>query len=393
MDPYMKALLYLAQERERSYPRDQRQQRQQHQHQHQHRHNPLYQMRYQRPVYSFPVVDGDEGYDIDESYEYGYPGLREVFGMRRGDQDGEFDGSANSGVSGVTGVRRNVSLDDQRALNESIGDEYAQYEDLAGMQRYPGVNVDGRRAHFVRPQREVNRVDGVNIADLVNKVLMKYETDAEADAEAAESNANEEDDSDDKSKQDEEGAKEYKSTQSEKVAAPNLIIHSDSKKPETSHSYEEGVTISAPQHYKKDLPFSPECNIYEYDSETGDESKYIIVLSIPGADKNSIDIDYHGNTNEVIIKGEIKNEYCKEEGKKSLIIKLSEQRFGKFERVVKLPSFPGIQETKIKAKFINGMLEINVPKIDMNKVRVKPLKITLEDVVDEELERESQEFI
>lgn len=167
---------------------------------------------------------------------------------------------------------------------------------------------------------------------------------------------------------------------------PELKVHSgtptDSTTPKT---IENDVKVSAPQLKSKNLPFSPPVNIYEF------KSKYIVVVSIPGVNKEFVEIDYHPSSNELIIKGEAKNQYLSEDDEvaNSFVLKLSEQRFGKFERVVKLPAYPGIEDSEIKAKFKDGMLEIKLPKVDESKVKKAPKKIQLEEVADEELERES----
>ena len=147
----------------------------------------------------------------------------------------------------------------------------------------------------------------------------------------------------------------------------------------------DDVKVSAPQLNQKDLPFSPAVNIYEF------KSKYIVNISLPGVSKEFVDIDFHPTNNELIIKGEIKNKYLSDDDNEanSFILKLSEQRFGNFQRIIKLPNYPGIEDNKISAKFNNGVLEIKLPKIDESKIVKTAKKISLEEVPDEELERES----
>lgn len=169
---------------------------------------------------------------------------------------------------------------------------------------------------------------------------------------------------------------------------PLLNVHKtedDTVKPTSKPLVVDDVKVSAPQLTKTNKPFSPPVNIYEF------QSQYIVVLSLPGVSKEFVDIDYHPTTNELIIKGEAKNKYLSDDDDvaNSFILKLSEQRFGNFERIIKIPSYPGIEDTKIKAKFLNGMLEIKLPKIDESKIPKVAKKITLEEVPDEELERES----
>lgn len=175
--------------------------------------------------------------------------------------------------------------------------------------------------------------------------------------------------------------------------APSLNVHKADKSADEASALNANkkptvvadVKVSAPQLKKKNLPFSPPLNVYEF------KSKYIVVISLPGVSKEFVEIDYHPTSNELIIKGEAKNKYLSDddEAANAFVLKLSEQRFGSFERIVKLPAYPGIEDTQIKAKFINGLLEIKLPKVDESKLQKEAKKIVLEDVPDEELERES----
>lgn len=179
-------------------------------------------------------------------------------------------------------------------------------------------------------------------------------------------------------------AEEKKNDEKTNTGNENNKTDGNSNKP----SIIEDVKVSAPQFESKDKPFSPELNLYEF------KTKYIAVLSLPGVSKEFVEIDYHPTTNELVVHGEIKNKYLSEDDAvaNSFVLKLSEQRFGSFKRIIKLPSYPGVDDSQIKARFINGMLEIKIPKLDESQVKAKPKKIVLEDVPDEELERESQRF-
>lgn len=179
-----------------------------------------------------------------------------------------------------------------------------------------------------------------------------------------------------------------------KSTAPSLNVHKVDKASEEANAAAVGakptlvddVKVSAPQLKKKNLPFSPPLNVYEF------KTKFIVVLSLPGVSKDFVEIDFHPTSNELVIKGEVQNKYLgDDEDANEFILKVSEQRFGQFERIVKLPAYPGVDDTQIKAKFVNGLLEIKIPKIDEEEVKKVSKKITLEDVPDEELERESSQ--
>lgn len=202
------------------------------------------------------------------------------------------------------------------------------------------------------------------------------------------------------SKEEIEGQEEAKEDKvDEKCKQPCLKVHKCEKKTaneETSSNVNKpiivnDVKVSAPQLKKANLPFSPPINVYDFDT------KYIVVVSLPGVKKEFVSIDFHPTTNELIIEGEAQNQYLssdqEDEVANSFIVKVSEQRFGSFKRVIKLPGFPGVDENNVKAKFINGMLEIKLPKVEESKSIKKPRKVVLEDVPDEELERETQEYV
>lgn len=126
------------------------------------------------------------------------------------------------------------------------------------------------------------------------------------------------------------------------------------------------------------LPYSPSVNVYD----TKDE--YDIVLAIPGASLNDLDIDFHPSTNEIVIKGHINNISPFDEK----LLKHSEIRAGSVERRVKFPTLPKIIDDKIKAKYLNGLLTIKVPKDNDESTKKPKRKVTIEDVPDEELEFE-----
>lgn len=181
-----------------------------------------------------------------------------------------------------------------------------------------------------------------------------------------------------------------------KSTAPSLNVHKVSKPAEdetetntktsdVKPTVVSDVKVSAPQLKKKNLPFSPPLNVYEF------KNNYIVVISLPGVSKEFVDIDYHPTSNELVVKGEVKNKYLSDDDEASndFVLKVSEQRFGNFERIVKLPAYPGIEDSKIKARFLNGLLEIKLPKVDESKLQKEAKKIQLEDIPDAELERES----
>lgn len=126
------------------------------------------------------------------------------------------------------------------------------------------------------------------------------------------------------------------------------------------------------------LPYSPSVNVYDTKEE------YDIVLAIPGASLSDLDIDFHPSTNEIVIKGHINNITPFDEK----LLKHSEIRAGSVERRIKFPTLPKIIDDKIKAKYLNGLLTIKVPKDNDESTKKPKRKVTIEDVPDEELDFE-----
>ncbi|CDO94032.1 unnamed protein product [Kluyveromyces dobzhanskii CBS 2104] len=135
------------------------------------------------------------------------------------------------------------------------------------------------------------------------------------------------------------------------------------------------LQVSNPE-LRLDLPFSPEVNVYDTDEQ------YIVVLALPGANSKEFKIDFHPSSHELLVKGTIENKL----GIDKKHLQISELKYGDFERSVKFPVLPRIEDEKIKASYFNGLLQIKVPKIPQDASKPQPKKrIVIEEVPDEEL--------
>jgi HSP20 family protein len=101
--------------------------------------------------------------------------------------------------------------------------------------------------------------------------------------------------------------------------------------------------------------FVPKANILEY------EDKYEIQLELPGYSKQDVDIQVDKDL--LIIQ---RNEKVKKE-EKSICYHLNQIKSGSFKRVFEIPE--NTSEDSIKAKFENGILIVQLPKVES-----KPLK-------------------
>jgi len=102
----------------------------------------------------------------------------------------------------------------------------------------------------------------------------------------------------------------------------------------------------------------PEADIKETKNE------YVISLEIPGAMKDDVKIWVEEDT--LTVSGEKKRSSA--DSDKEIF---SDRAFGKFERSFTLGD--GVERNNIKAEFVNGVLEITIPKAPQSK----PVEISI----------------
>jgi HSP20 family protein len=95
------------------------------------------------------------------------------------------------------------------------------------------------------------------------------------------------------------------------------------------------------------------------------ENSAVITAEIPGVNQNELDLSVTGDT--LSIAGERKHEELPEGAK----YHRNERSFGKFNRNIQLPYTVDVD--KVKASFKNGVLEIELPRVEAEK----PKKITV----------------
>ena len=104
----------------------------------------------------------------------------------------------------------------------------------------------------------------------------------------------------------------------------------------------------------------PVCDLRETESE------YIVRAELPGVSREDVKISLINNT--LHIRGEKKQETEDRKGNWHHV----ERSYGAFERTFALPT--AVSNDKIRAKFMNGVLEIVVPKTE----EAKPREIRIE---------------
>lgn len=106
--------------------------------------------------------------------------------------------------------------------------------------------------------------------------------------------------------------------------------------------------------------FRPELNVYETDKA------FEVAVALPGMDKNDFNISYDSGT--LTISGERRMD---EENKERRYHRI-ESRFGSFTRSIPLPA-DVVNDDKIKAKYENGVLSVNIPKVKEKAAKKIPV--------------------
>jgi len=107
--------------------------------------------------------------------------------------------------------------------------------------------------------------------------------------------------------------------------------------------------------------WSPFVDIIEHDDA------YVVEAELPGLTKDDVKISIEGNI--LTIRGEKKREQTKE-GRN---YHRSERAFGSFMRSFTLPS--SVRADKIEATYRNGILTINLPKVEEAKPKTIEVKV------------------
>ncbi|EHN58867.1 Hsp20/alpha crystallin family protein [Oenococcus kitaharae] len=91
-----------------------------------------------------------------------------------------------------------------------------------------------------------------------------------------------------------------------------------------------------------------------------DDKAYALQIELPGLDKKDIKIDYANNN--LSVSGTLNRDSEQRDKKNHLVA--SERRSGSYSRSYYLP---GVDESKISAKYEDGILKLVLPKSDENQ--------------------------
>ena len=99
-----------------------------------------------------------------------------------------------------------------------------------------------------------------------------------------------------------------------------------------------------------------------------DEDGIFVTVELPGLSSEDVSVSVENGI--LSISGEKKQ--VSEDGDKESNYHLVERRYGSFERTFRLPR--GVDSDKVKAKFENGLLNIDIPKSAKAKKKLIPIK-------------------
>ncbi|GAV54579.1 hypothetical protein ZYGR_0AN00470 [Zygosaccharomyces rouxii] len=95
------------------------------------------------------------------------------------------------------------------------------------------------------------------------------------------------------------------------------------------------------------------------------EKDYEVRINIPGVtDSKNINLEYHKDGNEIVVNGEVPSTITEHNRDN---VKVKELVSGQFKRVITLPENPGVNAEEINANYKNGVLTLNIPKLEQTK--------------------------
>lgn len=129
----------------------------------------------------------------------------------------------------------------------------------------------------------------------------------------------------------------------------------------------------------KETDFTPRADIFNA------PTKYVIHISLPGAQKDDISLDYDYEKSTLDVAGVVYRPGLTEPLADALLVDGRAREVGVFEKSVRLDTATGargpvpVDEAKISAKLADGVLVVELPKLDGGEEK-KPRRIEVEQV-------------
>ncbi|CAN6636895.1 hypothetical protein TRVA0_016S00672 [Trichomonascus vanleenenianus] len=134
--------------------------------------------------------------------------------------------------------------------------------------------------------------------------------------------------------------------------------------------------------------FSPPIDLYEK------PDSYVVVATVAGAKPSDIKVDYDPHTQELSISGEISSSNTEdydegesEEDYRKRYLRVSERRYGSFERRIRVPNDQDIDVDHINAEIRQGVLRVVVPKKVVKAHKKKSVNVKAVEDEDEKKPR------
>lgn len=102
-------------------------------------------------------------------------------------------------------------------------------------------------------------------------------------------------------------------------------------------------------------PWYPEVDIEEQ------SDAFVVSMDVPGMDREELKVTMENNT--LVIRGERKQQRSEEKQD----MHITERQYGSFQRAFRLPQ--GVDGSKIRAGYRDGVLEVTLPKAEETKLR------------------------
>ncbi|RJG02014.1 Hsp20/alpha crystallin family protein [Noviherbaspirillum sedimenti] len=99
-----------------------------------------------------------------------------------------------------------------------------------------------------------------------------------------------------------------------------------------------------------------------------DDQRVIVRVEVPGMDKNELDVQVQGDA--LVVRGEKRFEREDTEGRYRIL----QCAYGDFRRVVPLPT--AVLSDQAKAIYKNGVLRVELPKVQVDKPRKVRVEVT-----------------